>query len=43
MIRYGGKIHLKSAMVNSPESWKAINEYFPESVKIFEEMLKVVK
>lgn len=38
-----GFAEMYSAMVNSPESWKAINEYFPESVKIFEEMLKVVK
>lgn len=38
-----GFAEMYSAMVNNPESWKAINEYFPESVKIFEEMLKVVK
>lgn len=38
-----GFAEMYSAIVSSPESWKAINEYFPKSVEIFEEILKVVK
>ena len=37
-----GFAEMYSAKVNNPESWAVINQYFPESVKIFEEMLKVV-
>lgn len=38
-----GFAEMYAAMVNNPESWEAINNYFPKSVTIFEEMLKVVK
>ena len=38
-----GFAEMFSAMTNNPESWEAIKTYFPESVKIFEEMLKVVE
>lgn len=37
-----GFAEMFSAKVNNPESWEVIKEYFPESVEIFEDMLKVV-
>lgn len=38
-----GFAEMYSAAINNPDSWDSIQEYFPESVKIFKEMLKVVK
>ena len=32
-----------SAMIANPESWAVIQDYFPESVKIFNEILEVTK
>ena len=38
-----GFAEMYSAKVNNPESWEAIQKYFPESIKIFDEILKVVE
>lgn len=38
-----GFAEMYSAAINNPESWEVIKEYFPESVKIFEEMIKVAR
>jgi len=38
-----GFAEMYSAAVNNPGSWKTIKKYFPESVKIFEEMIGVIK
>ena len=38
-----GFAEMFSAKVNNKESWDMIQKYFPESIKMFEEILKVVK